>query len=291
MAVGLVVLFGLSAAISWGISDFSGGVATKKINVFYVLIFSQIIGLSSLLIAIAISGESSDDINLFWPILAGIFGGVGLISLYRGLAVGQMSVVAPLSAVISTGIPVIYSIITEGFPKLLHIIALVIASLAIIFLSLNSKKIGISPSETTNGFSNLIYGVTSGVGFGLFFILINQFKSGSVYWLLIFLRLSSISLFILIVIVIKPQIRAVKESGSIIENWKIITLAGIGDTFGNIFFTFATQNGRLDISAMVSSLFPLTTIFLAWIFYKEKISPYQKFGISAAIGAVLLFSL
>lgn len=291
MAINVVVVFSLSAALSWGISDFSGGAASKKLNVLYVLILSQIIGVLSLLSIIRINHEAYISIDLIWPILGGIFGGVGLLSLYRGLAIGKMSIVAPVSAMISTSIPVIYSIFTEGLPEFIHLFGFTIAIIAIILFSQNSEELSGANASEFGKYSNLIYGISAGVGFGLFFILINQFKSGSVYWPLSILRLSSITFFIIIVLITKPPISADKLQVHTLKNWIVIIIAGIGDSLGNIFFTIATQRGRLDIAAVISSLFPLTTIFLAWIFYQESILRHQKMGIILALGAVILFSI
>ncbi|MCE7734031.1 MAG: DMT family transporter [Candidatus Heimdallarchaeota archaeon] len=291
MAVSLVVVFSLSAALTWGISDFSGGVASKKLNVLYVLTLSQIIGLLSLLIIIGVTHETYERINLIWPILGGLFGGIGLISLYRGLAVGKMSIVAPVSAMISTSIPIIYSIFTEGLPEKIQILGFITAIVAIILFSLNSKESFDADVPDFGEHTNLIYGVSAGVGFGLFFILLDQFETGSVYWPLSMLRISSIIVFIIIILMTKPQIRVKQSKIHPSKIWITIIIAGIGDTLGNIFFTFGVQRGRLDIAAVISSLFPLTTIFLAWVFYQESILRHQKIGIILALGSVVLFSI
>jgi drug/metabolite transporter (DMT)-like permease len=290
VAFGLVIIFSLIAGLSWGISDFSGGVATKKISVYAVLFLSQIIGTIALLVIIFFSGEHFSSSDLGWAILGGIFGAIGLLALYRGLAVGIMSIVAPMSALISTCIPVVFSLITEGYPSNIQIFGFILAILSIVLvsISLNDNQNSVFTINTT---TNLLYGLLAGFGFGMFFIMVDQFESGAVFWPLTILRFSSITFVLFVIVLMKPQVQITQQRMLIINNWKIIIIAGMGDTFGNVFFTLASQNGRLDIAAIISSLFPLVTIFLAWFIYREKILSHQKFGIAGALFAVVLLSI
>lgn len=274
-------------AITWGISDFTGGLASKKQSAILVLFFSQIFGITTLFIIIFFTGENYQAGQLIWSALGGISGAVGLLALYRGFAKGTTSIISPISAATSISIPVIFSLITKGVPSSLQLIGLSLAAISIILVSINSENRG--ESELSD-IANITYGLISGLGFGMFFVFVDQFKVNSVYWPLAMLRLSSL-VFLIIVITFRPRTgNSRKISTPKIFNIKLIIITGIGDTIANVFFTLATQAGRLDIASILSSLFPLVTILLAFIIYKEKILSHQKLGIIGTMISIVLLS-
>src|SRR5579862_4289126 len=111
------VAFGLLSAATWGAGDFSGGLATKRTNVMGVTVFAHATGLVFfLLVAILTNEPSPTTSDIAWALIAGCSGVFGLIAFYRGLAIGRMGVVAPVSAVITAGVPVIVGIFTQGAP-------------------------------------------------------------------------------------------------------------------------------------------------------------------------------
>lgn len=283
----LTIFFGLLAALAWGISDFTGGLASQKQSTILVLFTSQILGIITLVLIILFTGESYQSGQLLWSALGGISGAIGLLFLYHGFTKGTTSIISPISAATAISIPVIYSILTEGFLSRLQSLGLILAIISIILLSVGSE---IKRETEFTSVMNLWYGLASGFGFGFFFIFVNQFQEGSVFWPLAMLRLFSL-LFLSIVIIFKTQNKSIRRIGSLkISKIGLIAITGIGDTVANMFFTLSTQSGRLDIASITSSLFPMVTIYLAFIIYKEKILYHQKLGIIGTMLSIILLS-
>src|SRR5215212_2261349 len=125
-------MFGLASALSWGAGDFSGGVAAKRAPVFGVLAIGHAAGLLLLIGLALLWGEPLPSAaDLGWGLVAGLAGAVGLASLYRALAIGQMGIVAPLSAVLTAALPALFGVLTEGLPGALKLVGFVLALLGI----------------------------------------------------------------------------------------------------------------------------------------------------------------
>ena len=275
----LVVILGLAAAASWGASDFGGGVATKRASEYVVVIITQSVG-AVLLSALALSfSENLPGLdNAFWGAFAGISGSLGLIALYRGLSRGRMGVVAPVSAVVAVILPVLYSAFYEGLPAIHQMVGFLIAIVGIWFIAGTTEK-------TETHFDDIILALMAGFGFGLFFISIGQFSGDSIFWPLVIAKLSAVILllsFLLVKKSVKIPVRDVLP---------VIIVAGVFDTFGNLFFAVATQIGRLDIATVTSSLYPGATVLLAWIILKEHLSSKQWLGVLLALVALMFISV
>lgn len=272
------ILFGLSSAACWGAGDFSGGLATKSSNVYKVAIISQVVGAICLIFLALILEENLPTLdNIVWGVLAGFSGSVGLISLYRGLAKGRMGVVAPISAVVTVLIPVIIGFIIEGVPKILQLVGFGVALIAVYLVSKTSEETQIIKEE-------LYLAMLAGLGFSFFLIFIDRVEGG-VFWPLISARTASLSLLLFVSIFLR-QLKAPE-----LTQIPLISLTGILDIGGNIFFALAAQAGRLDIAAVLSSFYPAVTVLLAWFILKEKIVIHQMIGIILAIVAIVFITI
>ncbi|MCL4237022.1 MAG: DMT family transporter [Anaerolineae bacterium] len=269
--------FGLIAALSWGTSDFTGGVAAKRIPVFAVMAGSYSIGLV-LLVALALArGESAPaPADLAWAAAAGVVGGGGLTAHYRGLAVGRMGVVAPVAAVIGTAIPVLFGAVAEGLPGGAQMAGF---ALALIGVWLVSRRAG-----SGDGPSGLGLAVLAGLGFGSFFVLIDRVSQDAVFWPLAAARSASL---IALLAVALANGRAWRPPRHALG---IVALAGVLDVGGNTFFLLAAQAGRLDVASVLSSLYPAITVLLARGLLGEHIARWQGMGIVAAVIAVPLIA-
>jgi len=275
----LAIFYGLTSAASWGTGDFSGGLATKRSNVYTVVIISQLAGMVSLIgLAFWLAEPFSTWSDLQLGAAAGIAGVIGLVALYRGLAVSPMGVVAPLAAVVTGVMPVVVGLIIEGLPTLFQLIGFALALVAVWLISRGNGEVNFRPRD-------LGLPVVAGIGFGLFFIFIDRVSAGAVLWPLVAARVASVTL--LLVFVAATRQVQIPATGQL----PIMILAGIFDTGGNAFFTLAAQLGRLDISAVLSSLYPATTVILAWVILKERLRLTQWFGIALALLAVVLIAL
>lgn len=271
-------LFGLLSALSWGTGDFAGGMATKKSSTYFVVLLSQVIGVVILLLLALVVGEIwPRPVDLLWGAVGGVAGAIGLLALYQGLARGRMGVVAPLAAVVTTQPPLFVSFWLEGWPGTRPLIGFVLAILAVWLISRTQEEGGIARQDVT-------LASVAGLGFGLFFVFLDQVGEGYVLWPLVAARLTSISLLAVVVLVLRPRpFPTVRELPT-------IALSALGDSGGNGFFLLATQLGRLDVAAVLSSLYPATTVLLAWIILKERLQGGQWWGVAAALLAIVLIT-
>lgn len=271
-------LFGLLSAASWGTGDFAGGLATKKSSPYFVVLLSQFVGVILLLALVWFMGEPSPHpTDLIWGATGGLAGMVGLIALYQGLARGRMAVVAPLAAIVTTIPPLLVSFWVEGWPGLRPLLGFGLALLAVWLISRSQADGGIARQDFA------LAGV-AGLGFGLFYVLLDQVSAGAVLWPLVGARLASMSVVGVIVLITRPRPRPT------LRQFPIILVSGLGDTGGNAFFLLAAQAGRLDVAAILSSLYPATTVLLAWLVLKERLQGGQWWGVAAALLAIVLIT-
>ena len=274
-----LVFFSLLAAFTWGAADFGGGVATKRASVYSVVILMQGIGLLFLpLLAIFFSEELVLGNGLIWGLVAGVAGSLGLIALYTALSQGKMGVVAPISAIVTVALPVVYSSFNEGLPDHYKIIGFVVAMLSM-------WLIGATDQSNEAQKRDVILAFIAGFGFGMFFISVDMFSETAVYWPLSVAKLSAV------VVILAFALFKKKAEIPSMDVMPVIIIAGIFDAGGNLFFALASQAGRLDIATVLASLYPGSTVLLAWLFLKEKLSKNQWLGVAFALMSIVLISL
>jgi drug/metabolite transporter (DMT)-like permease len=274
-----VILLGLASALSWGTGDFSGGLASKRTSAYSVVMLSQFVSLLLLiLIALIIPEGTNTTQDMVIGGFAGVCGAAGLVALYSGLARRPMGVVAPVTAVAAAIVPVIFSILNEGLPAIEVFVGFIIAFIAVWLISQGGQEAKIHLSD-------LRLPIFAGFGFGIFFILIDQVSSNAILWPLVSARSASI----LVVFIVGMLSRNIELP--VPTRLPIIALTGIFDTGGNIFFALATRVGRLDISAILGSLYPAATVVLAWIILNERLVMRQWIGILLALVAVILIAI
>lgn len=275
----LATTYGLASALAWGASDFAGGYVSRKVEVLGVVFRSQVFGgVFLLILALSFSNEIPPLRHFLISGLAGTFGVLGLVAFYMALARGRMSIVAPVSALVTTIIPVLFSIFREGLPGPVRLLGFGFAMLAILFLTQNRTGKGFSREET-------ILPALAGTGFGFFFICIDLATTHSVLWPLVGARAVSVSLvggFLLL-----SRNREATSTAQL----PMVLLAGVFDALGNLFFALAANLGRLDVSAVLASLYPAATVMLAWIILKERLNRLQWAGVLAALVGLFLISL
>ena len=270
---------GVGCALTWGAGDFSGGMAAKKANVFVIILISQVIGLTVLFFsAIALGEPLPSPGRLMFGGAAGIAGMFGILWLYTGLAEGRMGIVAPVSAVVTAVLPVMAALFTEGWPGGLKMLGFAVALFAVWWLSREDGPVASRAQEWRRA-------LCAGAGFGLFFILIERASIESILWPLVTARLTAIALMATVVF---HRRRKIALAGLPLVP---IVLAGLLDTAGNVLFALAAQIGRLDIAAVLGSLYPATTVLLACTVLKERLCPRHYMGLAAALTAVVMISM
>ena len=270
--------FGLAAASSWGAGDFAGGLASRRTRVYGVVIVSQLVGLVLLTsLALLLAEQVPTLTDVVWAGIAGLGGAVGLVALYHGLATGPMGVVAPIAAVVSVILPLIFGLFLEGIPALPQLLGFGLALCSVWFITRPGRNSRIEVRQ-------LVLPLVAGLGFGVFFILIDHVSATAVLWPLAAARGASVLALLVVVLLTRQQARPAASQ------IPLILMSGLFDTGGNAFYALAARAGRLDIAAVLSSLYPAVTVMLARLILKERLSRQQGLGLALALLAVMLIA-
>ena len=271
----LSAVCGIGSAVAWGAGDFSGGVASRKANEFTVVLFSQMIGALFLVGLVWVSAENAPVMKpLIFGAIGGVCGSLGLIALYRAFARGRMGVAAPISAVITAIMPIVFTFLHQGLPGNIQVVGFGLALVAVWLISHVKGEAGLSPEE-------MFLPIMAGTGFGLYFIFLGVAAAESVTWPLLAARAASLTVVFIFFMLGKNTGLPTRAQ------FPLIALTGILDAGGNALFAVAVHLGRLDISATLSSLYPAVTVMLAWTILKERLIAQQWCGVVVAMAALI----
>ncbi|MGE5248766.1 MAG: EamA family transporter [Bacteroidota bacterium] len=277
----LSVFYGLLSAIGWGAADFTGGLASRKSAPYQVLFLAELAGLVPLFIAALVMREPLPALRTWaWGAAASAVGTVGLLLLYRALAGGHMTIAAPVSALLAAVVPVVVGALTQGLPAPLTLLGFFLALASIWIISQNGER-----SDRHLTLHNLQLPFIAGLFFGFYFVMIHQATREAFFWPLVSARLAG-------TLIMAGY--ALARRGPVMpkpEVWPVAILGGVLDVSGNFFYVLASQTGRLDVAAVLGSLYPASTVLLAWIVLKERISRLQAGGIALALAAITLLTL
>jgi drug/metabolite transporter (DMT)-like permease len=278
-ASALGVFFALTSAAVWGSGDFSGGVATRRGSQYHVLALSALSGIV-LLAALAILRREAwpPPAGWAWAALGGVSGALGIACLYRALSLGHAASVAPTTAVISAALPVVVGALSAGLPGSSQLAGFAVAVPGLWLVSASAQT-GLPVSRP-----ELVLAVLAGLGFGGFFVFIGQVERGYIYTPLVIARGLTLGTALLLIFGRRLPLP------SLVGN-PVALLAGVLDAGGNIFYVLARQYTRLDVAAVLSSLYPAATVLLAWLVLKERISRRQWLGAALCLAAVGLIAL
>ena len=276
----LASLLGVVSAAVWGAGDFCGGVASKRSPVLGVLVLGSASGLAVILAAALLLGEAAPPARaLAWAAAAGASGAAGLAALYRGLSVGRMAVVAPVSAVMAAAVPATIGALSEGVPPAAKLLGFALA-LSGIWLVARTEK------GTGAGGSGLWLGLLAGVGFGGFmaFMHAGAAAGGGAFWPLSAARATSCALVAAAALLRRRPVRP--EPAGL----RLALLSGVLDAGGNAFFVLSGRLGRLDAAAVLASMYPASTVLLAALVLHEPVTRPQLAGIAALLLAIALIA-
>jgi drug/metabolite transporter (DMT)-like permease len=299
-------VLGLSAAVIWGAADFSGGIGARYLRVYWLLAISHASSLIALVLLANLLHQPLPGVRILtYGLVAGLAGGTALLVFYYALSLGSMGTTAAVTGLLTAALPVLFSLTTIGAPSRRQLIGFVLAAGAIWLISSPSS----SNEQVVEGQrKKLALAVISGIGFGIFLIGLREANSGGLLWPLAASRVGSLSLAIaggLILsrgrFTVEPEPKMILPSPSaasiqqaIRRRWMIgiglALIAGTFDTSGNFLFVAATRIGRLDVAAVLASLYPASTILLAAWLLKERTNRRQALGMTAALVAVALIS-
>jgi drug/metabolite transporter (DMT)-like permease len=238
---------------------------------------SQALGL--LLVAV-VTGATREALpsqaDALWAAAAGMSGAIGITALYRGLASGQMAIVAPVTAVVAATIPVLVGGLIEGPPGPARAAGIVLAMVSVVLVSRSSAPGG--------GRAGVGLALFAGTGLGMFAVCISRVSDGFIFGPLAIARVADVTLLVAIVALSRQPWRVPRAT------LPLVLLAGALDTCGNAFFVLAAQSGRLDVAAVLSSLYPVTTILLAAVVLGERLVRGHALGVALALVAVVLIA-
>jgi len=284
------VLMALASALLWGGADFAGGMGVKRAGgtlgaALRVVLISHFTSFTVLLAYLLVRGTPlPHGAPLFWGLGAGIASGLSLTCFYMALAQGAMGASAAISGLLAAAIPAGLTMAAQGSPGALHLAGFVVAGIAIWLIAASPA----GAARSSNAVMALAIG--SGAGFGIYFVALKMAGAAGIVWPMTLSRIGSLttcSLFLLLVTVRKMDTTARLTRSAILWAVSIATM----DTSGNMLFIAATRAGRLDIAAVLASLYPASTILLAAWMLHEHPTRRQTIGMGIAVAAIALISL
>lgn len=290
----MVMILALGAALAYGAADFLGGAATRRANVLKILLISVPVGLTAIVIGALATGSSGGGPTwpgMLWGFASGLAGGTGLIMFYRALAQGPMSVVAPVSALAAAILP-----IAAGVLRGERLDALVMAGVLLCLLAVG--MVSMEDGDRTAGPANRpvlrrvaasgpVMAAVSGVGFGIFFVLLKQAGPDSGLWPLVASRSAGLGVVIVALLVGGRHGRGISGRATL----GLAVLSGLLDAAANALYYYAVHAGLLSLAAVLTSLYPAVTVLLARMVYSERLRPVQQAGMAVAIAGVALVTV
>ena len=283
----MVILLGLAAAVLYGSGDFLGGMATRRAHVLTVLTLVETAGVIVALAMAAMWPGPASVAGLAWGISAGLVGGLGLIVFYTGLAAGPMSVVAPVSGLVSTVLPVAVALADGERPGAGVYVGVLLCLVAIVLASSAAATSEADPSGRLG--RAIAYGTASGVSFGLFFLLIRNAGHSGAVWPVAAGRIGELTVVLAAAAVLRP---ALLRPGLLRGVGASIPLAAVAagaiDVLANICYVAATRTGAFGLAVVLASLYPGVTVLLARVVLGERLRWVQRLGLALAALGILL---
>lgn len=299
------MLFGLMGAVSFGTGDFLGGIASKFVGSLRATLVSSTFGFLTLIALLAVTGGSWSKETVIWGALSGLAAVIGIVFLYASLAIGPMSILSPIGALVGAMVPVVWEFSTGEKLSALSYVGIVIALAAVWFVGFTPNAETVRP--TARG---LTFALIAGVFIGTFLILIDRAPDDGGLLPLVLNRLTQISLLALVLLVaaIVHRVRThrnplgarlersdlfVGEGGAV--NWRqgvrFAAFAGMIDAIGNSFILWGLLVGNLSVVSVLGGMYPGGTILLAALVLRERIVRLQYLGFALALLAAALLTL
>src|SRR5438132_230790 len=271
------IALALGASLTWGLADFFGPLKGRTLGALRVLFYVQLSGLVTIAIVVAIRGEGPAGWAVLLAIPAGISGTLGLYAYYRGVAVGAISIVAPIAGLAAV-IPVAVGIASGDRPSTWQVAGMVCA-LAGVFLA--SRERGRKTSRLAAGVG---LALLAALGFGGYFPPMHAAGNVDFWWASLLFRTTS-TLVILGVIALRRPSLSVERN-----HLPPLALVGIGDMLGNFLFAAASTTGLVSVTSVLASLYPIVTVVMARVVLAERVARSQESGIALTLAGVALIS-
>ena len=272
------LLLAFASSVAWGAGDFLGGLKSRRLPLLNVLVAAQLVGLVLIgaYVVLRAEGPPGGDLAL-WAPLSGLAGAVGLAAFYRGLAVGNMGVVAPISATAAM-VPLVVGVAGGDRPGDLQYAGVALALTGVVLAS----------REEVGGSGRIARGaglaLLSALGFGLFFVGMDQASDEDVAWAIFGNRMASVTVLLAAFAMLRPPV-AVRRSD-------VPALAAIGtlDIAANAMFAVASTKDLVSLVSVLGSLYPITTVGLAAVVLGERPHRVAQVGVVLALSGVALIA-
>ncbi len=273
----LAIALALGASLSWGLGDFLGGLKSRTLHVLTVLVVSQVFGLTAALVWFVSAGEGFPGWSASaFAAAAGACGCIGIATLYRGMAIGAMGIVAPVSAV-SAVIPFAVGIGSGERPGVLQITGIVAALAGVAIASREPTE------EGGRRAAGIGLALVAALGFGFYFVFADRAADESVPFAVATARGVSLLLAVVAALVVGAALRSGRGS------LPVLAAVGLCDVGANMLFSLATTRGFLSIVSVLSALYPVVTVALAALVLHERVARTQRLGVGVAlVGAALI---
>ena len=274
----IAIALALGASLCWGVGDFLGGVSSRRLPTFTVMVVSQLAGLAAVGVLVAAAAEGPPGAAaLGFAAGAGIGGVVGLAALYRGMAVGAIAIVAPISSA-SAIVPFAVGLARGERPSALQLAGI---GVVLVGVALTSHERGPSGPRLAAGVG---LAVLAALGFGLYFVFIDEAADASQLWAVLVARAVSSAVAFAVVALRSGSFSLDARDGP------VLALIGLFDVGANVLLAAALTRGLTSVVPVVSSLYPVTTVLLARALLGERVARAQQAGIVLAFAGVGLIS-
>jgi drug/metabolite transporter (DMT)-like permease len=270
------IALALGASLTWGFADFFGPLKGRTLGALRVLVYVQLGGLIAIVMIVAIRGKGPADAGVLFAVPAAISGTLGFYAYYRGMAVGAMSIVAPIAG-ISAAIPVVVGILSGDRPSLWQWLGIA-AALGGVFLA--SRE----PGRGGRVAAGVGLALLAAIGFGGYFPPMHAAGNADFWWASLIFRMTSTSVILAAVAIRRPSLAVAPIQVP------LIALIGVGDMLGNFLFAAASTSGLVSITSVLASLYPIVTVLLARLVLKERVARSQEAGIVLTLAGVAFIS-
>lgn len=280
----LALSLSLIAAVGYGLSDFVGGLAARRIAVLRIVIVSYPVGLVGMLALAPVLGGHPAASSLVYGAVAGLAGGVAILWFYAALAAGPMSVVSPLTALLVAGLPLGFGVLTGERPGPVALVGAGIAVVAVVLVSRQQNSAVDEGPPMRFGPKVAWLTIGSGAAFAVYFVLLDKVGHGTGMWPLVVARLTA-TLLVVVAAVVTRRLRP----GTGVP-LRLSLAAGLLDVVANVAFLYALRAGLLSLVSVLTALYPAATVLMARVILKERTGWIQRIGLVLAAAAVAMIA-
>ena len=307
----LAIALALGASVCWGSGDFLGGLTARRASLWVVIIGSQAVGLAGAAAVTLAAGHAWPGLGVVWPVLlGGAASVVAISSFYRALAIGTMSIVAPITAT-SAAVPFVAGLVSGERPAALQLVGVALAATGVVLAAVEPERPGetigvaalpnepaVEPAAVREELPGAVPGrparrdqrvavglsLLAALCIGLVLLGYDATAKHDALWAMLGGRISSATLFAMLFLVLRPRVSMTRAA------LPYLVAVGLLDTSANGLFSLATTQGYLSLVAVLGSVYPVVTVLLAYGLLHERIARHQLAGVVAALAGVALIA-